>query len=66
MDIRLLNGKPKVTIIVRFDHSAAMIGPDRKKCEFPSLASALEDADRRGFDVNVSHLHPAGAWKKGT
>lgn len=64
MDTRLLNGKPKITVIVRFDHTVATIGPDRKRREHPSLNQALEHAHRRGFEVNVSHLHPAGAWKK--
>ena len=63
MDPRLFNGKPKATAIVRFDHQAILIGEGRKKWSFSSLEALLQFAHRRGYEVNVTHLHPAGAFK---
>lgn len=34
VDFRLLNGKPRATLIQRFDGSALIMGPKGKKIEF--------------------------------
>ncbi len=34
MDYRLLNGKPRATLIQRFDGSAVLLGPKARKFEF--------------------------------
>ena len=63
MDPRLQNGKPKATVIVRFDHQAVLVTSGEKKRFFPSLDALLEFAHSQGYEINVTHLHPAGAYK---
>jgi hypothetical protein len=60
MDFRLTNGKPKATLIQRFDGSILLITPRLEKMELDSLREALYYADHLGFEINIEHLHPAG------
>jgi hypothetical protein len=64
MDPRLLNGKPKATAIVRFDHKAILLRPGKEKKLFQTFDALLSFVHQRGFEINVAHLHPAGAWKE--
>jgi len=60
MDYRLLNGKPRATLIQRFDGSAVLLGPEAKKLEFDIGASLHEiqaKADQVGWVVAIEHLH---------
>lgn len=60
MDFYLNNGKPKVTAIQRFDHLVILLGPkygDRR--EFETIDDLKQYVQRRGWEINVSHLHPA-------
>jgi hypothetical protein len=68
MDQRLLNGKPKVTIIQRFNHSVILIrfGGKTKKhtkgllntLEFKDLKAAIKFIEEQGYEINISHIHP--------
>ena len=59
MDFRLNNGKPKVTVIQRFDHLVILLGPETsKKRKFNNLEDMKHFIQRKGYEVNVSHLHP--------
>lgn len=66
MDQRLLNGKPKVTIIQRFDHSVIVIRFPIIKgehLEFKHLKAAKKFIEDQGYEINVSHIHPGQAEK---
>lgn len=60
MDFRLTNGKPKATLIQRFNRSIMLISPMLEKIEFPSIREALLYEGEHGFEINIEHLHPAG------
>ena len=60
MDFRLLRGKPRATLVQRFDGSALLIGPKGKKIEFDSgmtLQQVQAKAAEFGWEVAVEHLH---------
>ncbi len=60
MDYRLLNGKPKATLIQRFDGSAVLLGPKATKLEFDIGATLREiqtKAEQIGWVVAIEHLH---------
>jgi hypothetical protein len=60
MDHRLLNGKPRATLIQRFDGSAVLLGPKARRLEFKLGATLHEiqaQAERVGWAVAVEHLH---------
>ncbi len=60
MDYRLLNGKPRATLIQRFDGSAFLYGPKSKVIEFESGATLYEiqnKAESLGWVIAVEHLH---------
>ena len=60
MDYRLLNGKPRATLIQRFDGTAVLLGPRAKRLEFRTGASLHEiqaQADQVGWVVAIEHLH---------
>ena len=60
MDYRLLNGKPRATLIQRFDGSAVLLGPKARKFEFDCGATLHEiqaKADQVGWVVAIEHLH---------
>ena len=59
MDYRLLNGKPRATLIQRFDGSAVLLGPNARKFEFDCGATLHEiqaKADQVGWVVAIEHL----------
>ena len=60
MDYRLLNGKPRATLIQRFDGTAVLLGPKAKRLEFKLGATLHEiqaEAELFGWVVAVEHLH---------
>ncbi len=60
MDYRLLNGKPRATLIQRFDGTAVLLGPRSTRLEFKLGATLHEiqaQADLVGWVVAVEHLH---------
>jgi hypothetical protein len=60
MDYRLLNGKPRATLIQRFDGSAVLLGPKSRKLEFDfgvTLHEIQAKADQIGWVVAIEHLH---------
>jgi hypothetical protein len=60
VDFRLLNGKPRATLIQRFDGSALLLGPKGKKVEFEvgvTLHQIQDKVAEFGWVVGVEHLH---------
>ena len=60
MDSRLFNGKPRATLIQRFDGSVLLLGPKAKKVQFKSgvtLPQIHTEAARLGWVIGVEHLH---------
>jgi len=60
VDFRLLNGKPRATLIQRFDGSVLLLGPKRKKIEFNigvTLHEVQTKAAKLGWVIGVEHLH---------
>jgi len=59
-DFRLLDGKPRATLIQRFDGSALLLGPKGEKIEFDpgtTLKEAQAKAGKYGWEISVEHLH---------
>ena len=59
-DFRLLDGRPRATLIQRFDGSALLIGPKGERFEFDSgttLKEAQIKAKEYGWEIAVEHLH---------
>ncbi len=59
-DFRLLNGKPRATLIQRFDGSTLLVGPRGEKIEFDTgttLHEAQTKAGEFGWEIAVEHLH---------
>ena len=60
VDFRLLNGKPRATIIQRFDGSTLLLGPRGEKFEF-GIGTTLQEAQTKagefGWEIAVEHLH---------
>jgi len=60
VDFRLLNGKPRATLIQRFDGSVLIIGPKGKKIEFEdgvTLHQIQARLAKLGWVIGVEHLH---------
>ncbi len=60
VDFRLLNGKPRATLIQRFDGSVLLIGPKGEEIEFDSkvaLHEILTKVEELGWVIGVEHLH---------
>ena len=60
VDFRLLNGKPRATLIQRFDGSVLLLGPKGKKIEFEvgvTLHQIQDKVAEFGWVVGVEHLH---------
>jgi len=60
MDYRLLNGKPRATLIQRFDGSVVLIGPKTRRLEFESgttMHEIMAEAELIGWVVAVEHLY---------
>ena len=68
MDYRLLNGKPRATLIQRFDGSAFLYGPRGTKIEFEIGATLHEiqaKAEHLGWVIAIEHLHKEREGKVG-
>ncbi len=60
VDFRLLNGKPRATLIQRFDGSVILLGPRGRKIEFENgmtLHQIQDRVDKLGWVIAVEHLH---------
>jgi hypothetical protein len=60
VDFRLLNGKPRATLIQRFDGTVLLIGPKGKKIEFEdgvTLRQIQATLAKLGWVIGVEHLH---------
>jgi hypothetical protein len=60
VDFRLLNGKPRATLIQRFDGTALVLGPKGKKVEFEdgvALHQIQAKVATLGWVIGVEHLH---------
>ncbi len=56
----MFDGKPRATIIQRFDGPTVLLGPKTKRIEFSIRATLHEvqaEADKRGWAITVEHLH---------
>ena len=59
MDSRLLNGKPKVTVIQRFDRSVIIMSREFNGImEFNTIEDMRHFIDEQGYEINVAHIHP--------
>jgi hypothetical protein len=60
VDFELLNGKPRATLIQRFDGSTLLLGPEGKKIEFNdgvTLSQIQARVAKLGWVIGVEHLH---------
>jgi hypothetical protein len=60
VDFRLLNGKPRATLIQRFDGTVLVLGPQGKKVEFKdrvTLHQIQAKVAKLGWVIGVEHLH---------
>jgi len=60
VDFRLLNGKPKATLIQRFDGTTLVLGPEGKRIEFEgrvTLHQIQARVSKLGWVIGVEHLH---------
>jgi len=60
MDYRLFNGKPRATLIQRFDGSSLLFGPNGKTIEFHIGTTVHEihaEAEKLGWMIAITHLH---------
>ncbi len=60
VDFRLLNGKPRATLIQRFNGTVLVLGPKGKKIEFESkvtLHQIQAKVAKLGWVIGVEHLH---------
>ena len=60
VDFRSLNGKPRATVIQRFDGTIVLLGPKGKRIEFPdgvSLHQIQAEVDKLGWVIGVEYLH---------
>ncbi len=60
LDFRLLNGKPRATLIQRFDGSVLLLGPKGIKIEFAggmTLHQIQARVAKLGWVIGVEHLY---------
>ena len=60
VDFEVFNGRPRATLIQRFDGSAVLLGPKAKKIEFENGATkheAIAEAENFGWVIAIEHLH---------
>jgi hypothetical protein len=60
VDFRLLNGKPRATLIQRFDGSVLLLGPKGRKIEFEhgvTVHQIQAKVTKLGWVIGVEHLH---------
>ncbi len=55
MDLALLNGKPRCTLIQRFAGGVLLVGPRGKKVECKALREAEKTAGKLGWVIGVTH-----------
>ena len=56
----MFNGRPRATLIQRFDGSTVLIGPKSERVEFSvraTLQEAQTEAEKLGWAITVEHLH---------
>lgn len=56
MDIELLNGKPRCTLIESFMGKVFLIKPPDFKREFATLEKAKEWVQKKNWDINISFV----------
>jgi hypothetical protein len=57
-----LDGKPRATVIQRFDGTILLLGPKGKKIEFEdgvTLHQIPAEVEKLGWVIAVEHLHPS-------
>ncbi len=67
-DFRLFDGKPRATLIQRFDGSALLLGPRGEKIEFEigvSLHEIQAKAENFGWVIAIHYLHEERPGKVG-
>ncbi len=60
VDFRLINGKPRATLIQRFDGTVLVLGPKGRKIEFEkkiTLHQIQARVAKLGWVIGVEHLH---------
>jgi hypothetical protein len=60
VDFRLLNGKPRATLIQRFDGTVLLLGPKGKTVQFNmevTLHEIQTKVEELGWVIGVEHLH---------
>jgi len=60
VDFRLLNGKPRATVIQRFDGTIVLLGPKGKRIEFEdgvSLHQIQAEVEKLGWVIGLEYLH---------
>ncbi len=60
VDFRLINGKPRATLIQRFDGTVLVLGPKGRKIEFEkksTLHQIQAKVAKLGWVIGVEHLH---------
>ena len=60
VNFRLLNGKPRATLIQRFDGTVLVLGPKGKKIEFKdgvTIHKIHAEISKLGWLIGVEHLH---------
>jgi len=56
-DFRLLNGKPRCTILESFDGMIIVIGPNIVKSNHKEMGKAFDFIEKSYWETNISHLH---------
>ena len=60
VDFRLLNGKPRATVIQRFDGTVLLLGPKGERIQFEdgvTLHQISAKVAKLGWVIRVEHLH---------
>jgi len=60
VDFRLLNGKPRATLIQRFDGSVLLLGPKGRRVELGdriTIDQIQAKVAKLGWVIGVEHLH---------
>lgn len=64
-DYRILNGKPKATLLRSFNGEVKVIGPDLVKTEHPTVEEATKVIESQGWVISIFHLHgPNGRYRE--
>ncbi len=59
-ELRFRNGRPRATLIQRFNGSALLVGPKGEKVEFDfgtKLKEVRTKAGKFGWVIGIEHLH---------